>query len=78
MKNDFFNHIRFYLQEELETLRSKLDKTENERSHYKNENERLESKVSFELISNLYSLVSRGVSMLRINFFVSSGGCRKN
>ncbi|CAG9559199.1 unnamed protein product [Danaus chrysippus] len=33
-------------QEELETLRVKLEKTENERSHYKNETEKLETKVS--------------------------------
>ncbi|CAG4932435.1 unnamed protein product [Colias eurytheme] len=33
-------------QEELDTLRSKLEKVENERTHYKNENERLETKVS--------------------------------
>lgn len=34
------------LQEELENLRTKLDKVETERTHYKNENERLETKVS--------------------------------
>ncbi|XP_047998943.1 unconventional myosin-XVIIIa isoform X2 [Leguminivora glycinivorella] len=33
-------------QEELETLRAKLDKVENERTHFKNENERLETKLS--------------------------------
>ncbi|XP_045503326.1 unconventional myosin-XVIIIa isoform X2 [Colias croceus] len=33
-------------QEELDTLRSKLEKVENERTHYKNENERLETKLS--------------------------------
>ncbi|XP_061382469.1 unconventional myosin-XVIIIa isoform X3 [Danaus plexippus] len=33
-------------QEELETLRVKLEKAENERSHYKNETEQLETKLS--------------------------------
>ncbi|XP_037872531.1 unconventional myosin-XVIIIa isoform X1 [Bombyx mori] len=33
-------------QDELETLRSKLDKVENERTHYKSETERLETKLS--------------------------------
>ncbi|XP_063833310.1 unconventional myosin-XVIIIa-like [Ostrinia nubilalis] len=33
-------------QEELETLRAKLDKVENERTHYKNETEKLETKLS--------------------------------
>ncbi|XP_052739018.1 unconventional myosin-XVIIIa isoform X2 [Bicyclus anynana] len=33
-------------QDELETLRSKLDKVENERTHYKNETEKLETKLS--------------------------------
>ncbi|XP_049879362.1 unconventional myosin-XVIIIa isoform X2 [Pectinophora gossypiella] len=33
-------------QEELETLRSKLDKVEGERTHYKNETEKLENKLS--------------------------------
>ncbi|XP_075983921.1 myosin heavy chain-like isoform X2 [Anticarsia gemmatalis] len=33
-------------QEELETLRGKLDKVESERTHYKNETERLETKLS--------------------------------
>ncbi|XP_037292547.1 unconventional myosin-XVIIIa isoform X3 [Manduca sexta] len=33
-------------QDELETLRAKLDKVESERTHHKNENERLETKLS--------------------------------
>lgn len=33
------------LQDELETLKGKLDKVESERTHYKNESERLETKV---------------------------------
>ncbi|KAJ8712778.1 hypothetical protein PYW08_008082 [Mythimna loreyi] len=33
-------------QDELESLRAKLDKVESERTHYKNESERLESKLS--------------------------------
>ncbi|XP_063628704.1 unconventional myosin-XVIIIa isoform X3 [Cydia splendana] len=33
-------------QEELETLRTKVDKVETERTHFKNENERLETKLS--------------------------------
>lgn len=37
--------VGFCLQEELETLRAKLDKVDSERTYYKNETEKLETKV---------------------------------
>lgn len=46
--------IILILQEELETLRVKLEKAENERSHYKNETEQLETKVSCNILNKYW------------------------